>query len=66
MLVEMRGNIRNSIPQYASQGRDGIAWGEKRHEAMELIELACQKHPDVTTAEALVGLVYRLKQGVEV
>jgi len=43
-----------------------VAWGEKRHEAMELIELACQKHPDVTTAEALVPLVYRLRQGVEV
>jgi len=43
-----------------------VAWGEKRNEAMELIELACQKHPDVTTAEALVPLVYRLKQGVEV
>jgi Holliday junction DNA helicase RuvA len=43
-----------------------IAWGEKRNEAMELIELACQRHPDVATAEALVPLVYRLKQGVEV
>jgi len=43
-----------------------IAWGEKRNEIMELIELACQRHPDVTTAEALVPLVYRLKQGVEV
>ena len=43
-----------------------IAWGEKRHEAMELIELPCRKHPDVTTVEALVPLVYRLKQGVEV
>ena len=43
-----------------------VAWGEKRNEAMELIELACQRHPDVTTAEALVPLVYRLKQGVEV
>jgi len=43
-----------------------VAWGEKRNEAMELIELACHKHPDVTTAEALVPLVYRLKQGVEV
>ena len=43
-----------------------IAWGEKRSEIMELIELACQRHPDVTTAEALVPLVYRLKQGVEV
>ena len=43
-----------------------VAWGEKRNEAMELIEMACKKHPDVTTAEALVPLVYRLKQGVEV
>jgi Holliday junction DNA helicase RuvA len=43
-----------------------IAWGEKRNEAMELIELATEKHPDVRTAEALVPLVYRLKQGVEV
>jgi len=42
-----------------------IAWGEKRNEAMELIELAGKKHPDVRTAEALVPLVYRLKQGVE-
>ncbi len=45
---------------------DQIVWGEKRYEAMELIELACKKHPDVTTAEALAGLVGRLKQGVEV
>ena len=43
-----------------------VAWGEKRNEAMELIELACQRHPDITTAEALVPLVYRLKQGIEV
>lgn len=43
-----------------------VAWGEKRNEAMELIQLACERHPDVTTAEALVPLVYRLKQGVEV
>ncbi len=43
-----------------------IAWGEKRNEAIELIELAARKHPDVRTAEALVPLVYRLKQGVEV
>jgi len=43
-----------------------IAWGEKRSEAMELIELACEKHPDIRSAEALVPLVYRLKQGVEV
>lgn len=43
-----------------------IAWGEKRAESMELIELACRKHSDIDSAEALVPLVYRLKQGVEV
>ncbi|MHC4075560.1 MAG: Holliday junction branch migration protein RuvA [Planctomycetota bacterium] len=43
-----------------------IAWGEKRPEVMEFIELACKKHPDISTAEALVPLVYRLKQGIEV
>ena len=43
-----------------------IAWGERRNEAMELIGLACNKHPDVDTAEELVPLVYRLKQGIEV
>ncbi len=42
-----------------------IAWGEKRHEAMELIELTCQKHPDIKTAEDLVPLAYRIKQGIE-
>jgi len=43
-----------------------MGWGVKRNQAMELAELACHKHPDVTTAETLVPLVYRLKQGVEV
>jgi Holliday junction DNA helicase RuvA len=43
-----------------------IAWGEKRTDAMDLIELACHKNPDINSAEALVPLVYRLKQGVEV
>jgi len=43
-----------------------VAWGEKRNEAMDLVELACRKHPDISSAEALVPLVYRLKQGVEV
>jgi len=43
-----------------------IAWGEKRNDSIELIELACQRHPDATSAEELVPLVYRLKQGVEV
>jgi len=43
-----------------------IAWGEKRNEAIELVEMACKKHPDINSAEALVPLVYRLKQGIEV
>ena len=43
-----------------------LAWGEKRNEAIELIELACKKHPDINSAEELVPLVYRLKQGIEV
>lgn len=43
-----------------------IAWGEKRAEAIELIELAGKKHPEIKTSEQLVPLVYRLKQGIEV
>jgi Holliday junction DNA helicase RuvA len=43
-----------------------IAWGEKRNEAIELIELACRRHPDAKSAEELVPLVYRMKQGIEV
>ena len=43
-----------------------VAWGERRNEAMELIELAGKKHPDINSAEELVPLVYRLKQGIEV
>ena len=43
-----------------------IAWGEKRTDAIELIELASQKNPDINSAEELEPLVYRLRQGVEV
>ncbi len=43
-----------------------IAWGEKRADAMELVEVACRKHPEIKSAEALVPLVYRIKQGIEV
>jgi Holliday junction DNA helicase RuvA len=43
-----------------------IAWGERRTEAIELIQLACSKHPDIKSAEELVPLVYRVKQGIEV
>ena len=42
-----------------------IAWGEKRTEVMELIKLAAKRHPDIKSAEALVPLIYRLKQGIE-
>ncbi len=43
-----------------------VAWGERRTEAMELIDLACRKHPEIKSAEGLVPLVYRIKQGIEV
>lgn len=42
-----------------------IAWGEKRNEAAELINMACKKHPNIKSAEQLVPLVYRIKQGIE-
>jgi hypothetical protein len=45
-------------------GDTGCLKGEKRDEAMELIELTYRKHPDIQTAEAAASLVYRLKQGV--
>ena len=80
IIAELRGKLQ-SFAVTAESGRPSevgfkpfqiealeilIAWGEKRAEAMELIELARQRHPDITSAEALVPLVYRLKQGVEV
>jgi len=43
-----------------------VAWGERRTEAMDLIELACSKHPTIKSAEQLVPLIYRIKQGIEV
>ncbi|HBG28879.1 MAG: hypothetical protein A2Y10_16770 [Planctomycetes bacterium GWF2_41_51] len=43
-----------------------IAWGEKRNEAAELINMACKKHPQIKSAEELVPLIYRIKQGIEV
>lgn len=43
-----------------------IAWGEKRAEAAELIAIARQKHPHIDSAEDLVPLIYRLKQGIEI
>ena len=43
-----------------------IAWGEKRTEAIQLISLACKRHPEAKSAEQLVPLVYRIKQGIEI
>jgi len=80
IIAELRGKVKNfAIEAEAAQVAEGlfrpfqaealevlIAWGEKRNEAIELIELACSRHPEVTTAEEVVPLVYRLKQGIEV
>jgi holliday junction DNA helicase RuvA len=43
-----------------------IAWGEKRNEAIELIQRTVQNHPETKSAEELVPLIYKLKQGAEV
>ncbi len=43
-----------------------IAWGERRSEAIDLISLACERHPEIKSAEQLVPLAYRIKQGIEV
>jgi Holliday junction DNA helicase RuvA len=80
IIAELRGKLRHFVvgaelakpaetrfkPFQAQALEILIAWGEKRNEAMELIELACKKHPDIKSAEDLVPLVYRLKQGIEV
>lgn len=80
IIAELRGRLRHfaagaELPGPAQRGFKPhqaealeilIAWGEKRTEATELIELACQRHPDINSAEDLVPLVYRLKQGIEV
>ena len=80
IIAELKGKLGDFAigTEAASRGRAAfetfqveameilIAWGEKRAEAMELIELACRKHPDIKSAEELVPLVYRIKQGIEV
>jgi Holliday junction DNA helicase RuvA len=72
IIAELRGKLESFAAGAELPGREQIsfkpfqaealeiliAWGERRSEAMELIELA--------SAEQLVPLVYRLKQGVEV
>lgn len=78
MIAELKGKL-SSFAAQTTTSRSGagfsryqtealeilIAWGEKRNEALELIELTCRRHPDIQTAEQLVPLVYRIKQGVE-
>jgi Holliday junction DNA helicase RuvA len=65
--AEAAGEIEMKFKPFQAEALEIlIAWGEKRLEAMELIELACERHPDADSAETLVPLVYRLKQGVEV
>jgi Holliday junction DNA helicase RuvA len=80
IIAELKGKLESFAAQVEVSGVDEsrfkafqaealeilIAWGERRNEAIELIELACQRHPDVSSAEDLVPLVYRLKQGIEV
>lgn len=79
MVAELKGKLVSFAAGVVSSGKAGagfttfqtealeilIAWGEKRNEAMELIELACRRHPEIETAEQLVPLVYRIKQGIE-
>jgi Holliday junction DNA helicase RuvA len=80
IIAELRGKLRHFVvgvelagptearfkPFQAQALEILIAWGEKRNEAIDLIELACKRHPDIKSAEELVPLVYRLKQGIEV
>ena len=79
IVAELQGKLAEFAFSPASSGKPAaafgsfqtealeilIAWGEKRNEAMELIEMTCEKHPDIKAAEELVPLVYRLKQGIE-
>jgi Holliday junction DNA helicase RuvA len=80
IVAELKGKLISFAAGAISSGKAGtgftsfqtealeilIAWGEKRNEAMELIELACRRHPEIETAEQLVPLVYRMKQGIEI
>jgi len=80
IVAELKGKLQSfAVPEYVAAGSGRldfkpfqaealeilIAWGEKRNEAIELVNIACRKYPDIRTAEELVPLVYRLKQGIE-
>ncbi|MBN2511609.1 MAG: hypothetical protein JXB18_01600 [Sedimentisphaerales bacterium] len=80
MIAELKGKLTAFAVETQTEGQPRaafatfqtealeilIAWGEKRAEAMELIELTCRRHPEIKTAEQLVPLAYRVKQGIEV
>jgi len=80
IIAELRGKLESFAAQSGTPAEGGeefepfqkealevlIAWGEKRSEITELIQQAGEKHSEVKTAEQLVPLVYKLKQGVEV
>jgi len=79
MLAELKGKLGDFAVGAAEPASGGafepfqvealevlVAWGERRAEAMDLIALTCRRHPEIKTAEELVPLVYRVKQGVEV
>jgi Holliday junction DNA helicase RuvA len=80
IIAELSGKLESFAAQSGASAESGqkfedyqqealevlIAWGEKRNEAAELIQKASEKHSTVKTAEELVPLVYKLKQGIEV
>lgn len=82
IVAELKGKLEDYAIAASASGREGgvgtfdvfqvealeilIAWGEKRAEAMDLIALTCKRHPEIKTAEELVPLAYRMKQGIEV
>jgi len=80
IIAELKGKLKSFAAEAAAAGTDEsrfkafqaealeilIAWGERRSEAIELIELTCRKHPNINSAEDLVPLAYRVKQGIEV
>ncbi len=65
VTAEMAGESDDFKPYQLEALEILIAWGEKRNEAVELINKTSRKHPEAKSAEQLVPLVYRLKQGME-
>jgi Holliday junction DNA helicase RuvA len=66
LLMSLPGIGRRMAQQAVAELKGKLQTFALGAEAMELVDLAGKKHPEVQTAEELVPLVYRLKQGVEV